>query len=66
MICATCRNWSLRETPKEMAKLAWANCAIGKKWTFYPPTGTCERHTKADAEMTAKRIEWLKSKGFEC
>lgn len=42
-----------------MAKHRMALCAKGTRWTFYPPQHTCLKHTEADQEVVAARVQWL-------
>jgi hypothetical protein len=42
-----------------MAKQQFAVCALGPRWQFLPPQGTCEKHKPAPPEVVQSRLRWL-------
>ncbi len=53
--CQTCTHWVLNKTPIE----GMAPCALGKRWTFYPPQHTCQKHQPAAADVVAAREQTI-------
>lgn len=60
MICATCTNWNLKDTPRDIARFGYAKCALKESWRYLAPHNTCERHSPAPKEVADKRRKWLK------
>lgn len=62
MTCTTCANWKLKGAP--LAKVGFGQCAHGPEWRSTGPLKTCDRHKPAPADVTAKRVAWLKAMGL--
>lgn len=63
--CQTCAHWQLRDSMGKqlpMAKHGLGACALGTRWTYFPPQHTCPKHKAADADVTAARAKWLNKK----
>ncbi|MCO5355085.1 hypothetical protein [Acidovorax kalamii] len=42
-----------------MAKHRMCPCALGKPWTFFPPTHVCQKHSLAEPQAVQSRVLWL-------
>ena len=60
----SCENWNPRETSPAMARLGFAKCKQGAKWTMYGAhfTRQCDKFRQAGAEIVEVREAWLLSK----
>ena len=55
--CATCQHWSLQKSP--MARSSLAPCALGKRFEYLPPRGTCAAHKPLEQAAADTRAAWL-------
>lgn len=64
--CIACSHWSLRKTPREMAKLGFAVCEIKSLQTSQTFAGIykrdCDRFAAASSDVVAKRTKFLEHK----
>lgn len=58
MTCQTCNNWKPKNTG-QMARHGFAICGLQKRYTFFAPHHTCERHKQATKEVVDARAKWL-------
>lgn len=67
--CVNCANWRLK-VPKTldkegvMARGGFGLCSVSPPGSFKSGSHRCDRHKPADAEVTAKRVAWLKAMGL--
>ena len=59
--CQTCAHWQPKASTA-MAKHGMAICALGTRWTYYPPQHTCPGHKPAAEDVQAARAKWLSRK----
>lgn len=61
MTCQTCTHWQPKASTT-MAKHGMAICALGTRWTYFPPQHTCHGHKPAAEDVQAARVKWLSPK----
>lgn len=70
MTCANCHHWRLQlpkgvDPEKRLAKAGFGSCASGPAHRFTSALHRCDRHKPAPADVTAKRVAWLKAMGLD-
>lgn len=58
-VCLTCAHWRLKDSG-DMGRQGFAFCNLGKRYTFFAPTHTCQKHAAAPAAAIEKRRALLK------
>lgn len=69
MRCAECVNWRLKvpatlDKHGDMARGGFGLCSVSPPGSFKSALHRCDRHKPAPAEVTAKRVAWLKAMGL--